>query len=117
MILVTDGFSSDLQSGAEMEIAKRLKRDRIKLFAVNIQESEARGEIVNLARTTGGEVFNPGDTNALKGVFNAIDQMTKTELEQATAELVDWFFPFAIAGLSVLGLYMLFMLGWRYTPW
>lgn len=117
MILVTDGFSSDLSGGAEMDIAKRLRRDNIKLFAVNIQETEARGEIVNLARTTGGEVFNPGDTNALKGVFAAIDDMTKTELEQATAELVDWFFPFAIAGLSVLSVFMLFMLGWRYTPW
>jgi len=117
MILVTDGWSSDLSGGAEMEIAKRLRNENIKLFAVNIQETEARGEIVNLARTTGGEVFNPGDVNALKGVFAAIDGMTKTELQQATAELVDWFFPFAIAGLSVLGVYILFMLGWRYTPW
>jgi Ca-activated chloride channel homolog len=117
IILVTDGFSSDLSGGAEMEIAKRLRRDNIKLFAVNIQEAEARGEIINLARTTGGEVFNPGDTNALKGVFSAIDEMTKTELEQATAELVDWFVPFAIAGLSVLGAFLLFLLGWRYTPW
>ena len=117
IILVTDGFSSDLSGGAEMEIAKRLRRDNIKLFAVNIQEAEARGEIINLARTTGGEVFNPGDTNALKGVFSAIDEMTKTELEQATAELVDWFVPFAIAGLSVLGVFLLFLLGWRYTPW
>ncbi len=117
MILITDGWSSDLSGGAEMDIAKRLRRDYIKLFAVNIQETEARGEIVNLARMTGGEVFNPGDTNALKGVFSAIDEMTKTELEQVTAELVDWFAPFAIAGLSVLGVFMLFMLGWRYTPW
>ena len=117
MILITDGFSSDLEQGAEMEIAKRLKREGIKLFAVNIQESEARGEIVNLARMTDGEVFNPGDANALKNVFAEIDKMTKTQLEQGTAELVDWFLPFAIAGLSVLGVYMLFLLGWRYTPW
>ena len=117
MILVTDGFSSDLSNGAEMEIAKRLRREGIKLFAVNIQESEARGEIVNLARTTGGEVFNPGDANALKNVFAEIDAMTKAELEQGTAELVDWFFPFCIAGLGVLGVFALFLLGWRHTPW
>ena len=117
MILITDGWSSDLSGGAEMAIAKRLKSENIKLFAVNIQDSEARGEIVNLARMTGGEVFNPGDDNALKGVFAEIDKMTKTELQQGTAELVDWFVPFAIAGLSVLGVYMLFLLGWRYTPW
>lgn len=117
MILITDGFSSDLSSGAEMVIAKRLRQDGIKLFAVNIQESEAPGEIVNLARTTGGEVFNPGDTNALASVFEQIDAMTKTELEQGTAELVDWFFPFCIAGLAALGAFGLFLLGWRHTPW
>jgi len=117
LILVTDGFSSDLENGAEMEIAKRLKRDGITLFAVNIQESDARGEIVNLARMTGGEVFNPGDTDALKNVFKTIDEMTKAKLEQGTADLVDWFAPFAIAGLAILGLYGLVQLGLRHTPW
>lgn len=117
VILVTDGFSSDLMNGGEMEIAKRLKRDGITLFAVNIQESDAPGEIVNLARTTGGEVFNPDDTKALDDVFRRIDEMTKAKLEQGTPELVDWFFPFCIAGLSILGLYALVQLGLRYTPW
>jgi Ca-activated chloride channel family protein len=117
MILVTDGWSSDLANGAELEIVKKLKRDGITLFAVNIQESDARGEIVNLARMTGGEVFNPDDQKALAECFERIDQMTKAKIEQGTAEMVDWFLPFAIAGLSVLGLWLLVQLGWRYTPW
>lgn len=117
LVLVTDGWSSDLSGGAEIEIAKRLKRDGITLFAVNIQESDARGEIVNLARLTGGEVFNPGDTRALAEVFQRIDQMTKAKVEQGSAELVDWFLPFCIAGLGVLGLWALVQLGLRYTPW
>ncbi|MEO6593188.1 MAG: vWA domain-containing protein [Planctomycetota bacterium] len=117
LVLVTDGWSSDLGNGAEMEIAKRLKRDGITLFAINIQESEARGEIVNLARLTGGEVFNPGDTRALGECFKHIDKMTKAKLEQGIAELVDWFLPFCIAGLAILGLYGLVQLGLRYTPW
>ncbi len=117
LILVTDGWSSDLSNGAELEISKRLKRDGITLFAVNIQDSEARGEIVNLARLTGGEVFNPGDTKALDDVFKRIDEMTKAKLEQGAAEMVDWFMPFCIAGLAVLALYALVQLGLRYTPW
>lgn len=117
LILVTDGWSSDLSGGAEIEIAKRLRRDGITLFAVNIQESDALGEIVNLARLTGGEVFNPDDTKALADVFKRIDEMTKAKIEQGAAELVDWFFPFAVAGLSALGLYVLAQLGARYTPW
>ena len=117
LILVTDGFSSDLGGGNEMDIAKKLRRDAIKLFAINIQETEARGEIVNLARMTGGEVFNPGDTNALDDVFANIDEMSKARLEQTAAELVDWFWPFALAGLCALGLHTLIQLGLRYTPW
>jgi Ca-activated chloride channel family protein len=117
LILVTDGWSSDLSGGADVDIAKRLKRDGITLFAVNIQEQEARGEIVNLARLTGGEVFNPGDTRALEGVFKRIDEMSKAKIEQGTPELVDWFVPFCIAGLAVLGLWALVQLGLRYTPW
>ncbi|MCA8949414.1 MAG: VWA domain-containing protein [Planctomycetes bacterium] len=117
LILVTDGFSPDLSGGNEVDIAKKLKRDGIVLFAINIQESEARGEIVNLARLTGGEVFNPGDTAALEGVFKKIDGMSKAKLEQTAAELVDWFWPFALTGLCVLGLWGLMQLGLRYTPW
>lgn len=117
LILVTDGWSSDLSGGAEMEIAKRLRRDGITLFAVNIQDQEARGEVVNLARMTGGEVFNPGDVKALEGVFRRIDEMAKARIEQGTAELVDWFWPFALVGLSVLGLYSVLLLWLRYTPW
>ena len=117
LILVTDGFSSDLGGGNEMDIAKKLRRDGIKLFAINIQESEARGEIVNLARLTGGEVFNPGDPRALEVVFRNIDEMSKARLEQTAAELVDWFWPFALAGACLLGLYTLMQLGLRYTPW
>src|SRR5262249_52039060 len=103
LILVTDGDSPDIMNGADLEIAKKLKRDGIVMIAVNIQESEARGELVNMARLTGGEVFNPGDPKALEDVFRRIDQMAKSKVEQGTAELVDWFFPFCIAGLGVLG--------------
>lgn len=117
LILVTDGWSSDLANGAEMEIAKRLRKDGITLYAVNIQESDALGEIVNLARATGGEVFNPDDTKALADVFRQIDKMAKAKFEQGTAEMVDWFFPFCIAGLAVLGVHVLMQLWLRYTPW
>ena len=50
-----------------------------------IQETDARGEIVNLARMTGGEVFNPGDTNALADgnlvTAGATDPVSAAELD------------------------------------
>lgn len=117
LVLVTDGESPDIMNGNDLEIAKRLKRDGITLFAVNIQENTARGEIVNMARLTGGEVFNPGDPKALAQVFERIDQMTKARVEVGASELIDWFFPFCLAGLCLLGAWAAAQLGLRYTPW
>jgi Ca-activated chloride channel homolog len=117
IVLVTDGWSSDLAGDAATDIARRLRRDNIVVYAINIQETDARDEIVNLTRLTGGDVFNPGDTRALHDVFQRIDQMQKAKLEKGSAEVVDWFFPFCVTGLSVLGLLALAQLGLRYTPW
>lgn len=117
IILVTDGWSSDLGGDAAIDIARRMRRDQIVVYAVNIQDSVARDEIVNLTRMTGGDVFNPGDPHALRTVFRTIDGMQKAKLEKGSAELVDWFFPFCVAGLSLLSLFALAQLGLRYTPW
>ena len=38
-------------------------------------------------------------------------------MEPAAVERVDWFAPLAIAGLGVLGLYVVSLFGARYTPW
>jgi Ca-activated chloride channel family protein len=117
IVLVTDGWSSDLAGDAATDIAKRMRQDNIIVYAINIQDTDARGEIVNLTRLTGGEVFNPGDPDALRRVFKAIDEMQPAKLEKGTAELVDWFWPFCIAGLALLALLASTRLGLRYTPW
>ncbi|MGE3172131.1 MAG: VWA domain-containing protein [Planctomycetota bacterium] len=117
IVLVTDGWSSDLAGDAATEIARKLRMDDIVVYAINIQDADARAEIVDLTRLTGGDVFNPGDTRALREVFQTIDTMQKAKLEKGSAEVVDWFEPFCIVGLSLLGLWALVQLGLRYTPW
>jgi Ca-activated chloride channel family protein len=117
ILLITDGFSSDLMGGRDQEIARQLRGDRITLYAVNIQEGEAPGEIVNLTRMTGGEVFNVEDPATLEIVFRRIDEMQATRMEKGVAESVDHFAPWCLAGLGLLALYALFQLGLRHTPW
>ena len=117
IILITDGFSSDLMGDRDLEIARRLKADGIVLYAINIQESEAPGEIVNMTRMTGGEVFNVVDPATLARVFQRIDEMQETRLEKTAGEYVDDFYALCVAGLGLLGLHLLAMLGLRYTPW
>ncbi len=75
IVLVSDGQSSDLSNGNDEEIARDFVKDDIIVYAIHISQSEAPGPIVNITSITGGEVFNPGDTAALEGVFHRIDQM------------------------------------------
>lgn len=117
IVLVSDGMSFDLINGADQEIARRLKQDNIVVFAVHAAETTIPDPIVNIAGWTGGAAFAAEDTNALKSIFQRIDAMAKTRLEKTAAETIDWFTPFCVVALGLLGLSGLSALGLRYTPW
>ena len=117
IVVVTDGMSFDLINGADQEIARRLKQDNIVVFAVHAAETAIPDPIVNIAGWTGGAAFAADDPNALKSVFQRIDAMAKTRLEKTAAETLDWFTPFCVVGIALLGLTGLSALGLRYTPW
>jgi Ca-activated chloride channel family protein len=117
IVLISDGDSFDLWRGNDLAIAKELREANIVVYAIHISEERVPDPIANITGLTGGEVFNPGDPDALKGVFRRIDQMQQTKLEKTVAETMDDFFPYCVAGLSVLGLGTLTLFGLRYTPW
>ena len=117
IILISDGYSSDLSGNAGLELAKQMVNDGIVIYDVHVADGGVPDEIVNLVANTGGEVFNPGDKNALAGVFKKIDEMQQAEMERGNAEMLDNFFPFCITALSVLGTSLLTLFGLRYTPW
>jgi Ca-activated chloride channel family protein len=117
IVLVSDGYSSDLDNGNDIELAETLKRDQIAVFAIHVGGGDIPDPIVNITRLTGGEVFEPGDTESLRYVFHRIDEMRRAPLEKTAAESQDHFFPYCVAGLGVLGLSTLCSFGLRYTPW
>lgn len=117
ILLVSDGYSSDLYGGRDLEIAKTLSRDGIVVFSVHIAEGEIPEGVVNIAGLTDGDAFSAGDPNGLQKVFDRIDEMQVTEVERGNPQLMDDYELLCIVGLSVLGLYMLTQLGLRYTPW
>ena len=117
ILLVSDGQSADLGGGNDMKVAKQLRSNDIVVYAVHIGGSRLPDEIVNITSVTGGEVFNPGDTEGLKAIFKRIDEMQQTELVKVAAETMDCFLPLCIVGLSLLGLHVLSLFGLRYTPW
>ena len=117
IVLVSDGFSSDLSGGNDMKIAKQLQENNIVVYAVHIADTAIPDAIVNITASTGGEVFSPGDTEGLRAIFRRIDEMQQAELEKIAAETMDYFFPYCVVGLSLLGVGTLSLFGMRYTPW
>lgn len=117
IILVSDGSSSDLSGGRDVEIAQRLSNEGITVYGIHIADFNVPEPVVNITTLTGGEVFNPGDEDALAGVFKKIDEMEKAEMERSIAEQLDNFFPYTLVGSLLLVLMTLCSYGLRYTPW
>ncbi len=117
ILLVSDGNSSDLSGGNDMDIARQLRDSNITVYAVHISTSNIPDQIVNITSFTGGEVFSPGDKEGLASVFKRIDEMQQTELEKIAAETMDYYLPYCLVGLSLIGLSTFSLFGLRYTPW
>jgi len=117
ILLVSDGYSSDLSGGKDEEIARKLAANRIVVYAVHVADGAAPDEVANIAHITGGEVFTAGDPGALQVIFRRIDEMQETKFEKVTAESMDNFVPVSVVGLVLLGSQLLAAFGLRYTPW
>ncbi len=117
IVLISDGDSYDLGNGNDFEVAKELKQCNIVVYSIHISDEPIPDAIANITGITGGEVFNPGEPEALKAVFRRIDQMQTTKLEKSIAETQDFFVPFCVAGLAVLSMMLISWFGIRYTPW
>ena len=117
IILISDGASSDLSGGRDEEISRILKRDNITVYSIHIAGGDVPEEIINITHYTGGEAFQPGDPEALKVMFSRIDSMNRARLIQTSAQVLDDFVPWCVAGLATLAMAAVLALGLRYTPW
>jgi Ca-activated chloride channel family protein len=117
IILVSDGVSADLSGGRDELIARSLRDDNIAMYGIHIGGGMTPPEVAAIATITGGATFAPEDTLGLNQVFQRIDGMRQAKLARSFAELLDWFTPFCVAGISLVGLALASLLGLRYTPW
>lgn len=113
VILVSDGASGDEITAA----ANELKRSNIVVYSVFIGDGPAPPQLYTIASITGGKVFSAANKSGLEETFRHIDQMAKTKFKKKEPKNEDFYRPFCIAGLSILGFYLLTLFGLRYTPW
>jgi len=117
IILITDGYSSDLDGGLAREIGLELASDKIRLHIVQIGDESAPQQMYELAEPTGGLVFSSRDPVGLQRVFDDINKMQPVRIERTQPRPVDHFWPMVVALLGTLGVFQLFQFGVRYTPW
>lgn len=117
IILISDGRSADLFNGQDIAVANSLRDNNIRVFAIHIGGGSPPPEVAVIASITGGQVFAAGDPQALSAVFQSIDTMQEAKLTRLTPDPVDFFQPFTIAALSLGGLWLLTLFGFRYNPW
>lgn len=117
MILLSDGYSSDLDGGNARQIGMELAADKIVLYMIQIGDEAAPQQMYELTEPTGGQVFNVRDPVALERVLQHIDKMTPVKIERTQPRPVDHFWPAAATLLAALALHQLFAFGVRYTPW
>lgn len=117
IVMVTDGDSFDLFLGGDYEIAKELKDANITVYSIHISDQPIPDAISNITGLTGGDAFQPENAESLKHIFEKIDKMHQAPMERKLGELRDYFLPFCVAGVVMLGLFTLTQFGWRYTPW
>ena len=116
IILISDGMSADLRGQGD-KIAADLRGADIVLYYIHVASGQPQQEVYEIAARTGGEAFIAGDPAALQTVFERIDSMRPAKFEPETPIPADNFRPFALAGLSLLGLQLLSLFGIRFTPW
>jgi Ca-activated chloride channel family protein len=116
ILLVTDGFDSDLDIAAP-ELVRDFKAHEITVFGIIVGFHSIQDGMAQVTRGTGGEVFTVDDPEALRTVFAQIDRMKQVEMEKTIAEPMDNYRPWVIAASVIAGLWTLTALGLRYTPW
>ena len=117
IILLTDGYSSDLFGGEAMSIGQELRENNILLHSIHVGDGEAPAQLFEVVTPTGGQVFSASNPALLNRIFEDIDRMNPIRLKPSQPEPIDFFVPFAAACLSLLGVHVLTLFGLRYTPW
>jgi Ca-activated chloride channel family protein len=115
IILVSDGISNNPQATNDM--AQELRNNDIVVYCIHIGNGMSSNEMTNLAGITGGQVFGVDNPKALEETFRFIDSMEKAKFRKKEAKEEDYYQPFSVAGLTLLGMYIFSLFGLRYNPW
>ena len=117
IILITDGESSDIKPPLDGPIIAALRAQNITVFGIMMTNERIEPALVGIARATGGEVFNAVTPEALRAVFQRIDEMKKVVVLEKKPQVADAYEPFFLPAIGLLVLSVLALFGLRFNPW
>jgi len=117
IVLITDGFSFDLDGGAAPRLASDLASAGIVVHAVHVGEGQAPAQLTEVVTPTGGRVFSATNPASFSAIFDAIDSMAPVRLRTIEPEPIDHFGPLVRIGGVILALHLLCLFWLRLTPW
>ncbi|MEX0586753.1 MAG: vWA domain-containing protein [Pirellulales bacterium] len=117
LVLISDGESADLGGSISRQIGGELAAAGLVLYAIHVGDDQVPADLYELTRPSGGQVFAAKNPAALDAVFGHIDRLQPARVRPTAVRQVDAFALPVIAGLALLGVYQLSLIGLRYTPW
>ena len=117
IILMTDGESSDINPPLDDAVIDHLRAEHITVFSILLTDDPIQPPLINITRSTGGEVFNAVTPAALAAVFESIDEMKKVVVLEKRPQVIDFYDPFLLPALGLLAASVLALFGLRFTPW
>ena len=125
LILLSDG-SDTASRMSPINAAEIAKGKGVAIFTVGVGDPDATGEnrvdvatLQDLATRTGGKYFFAVDENALRGVYDRIDQLAPRKVEELSyrpRQSLAWI-PLALAALIGTGALMALLLQTRWRAW
>lgn len=117
LLLVSDGMSADINGGNAGEFADEMREAGITLYHIHVGTGAVPAEVMEIAKSSGGDAFVATDESGLKRVFRHIDRMKPAKFRAAAAVPMHDDQPFALVTLGLLALYGIGTFGMRFTPW
>jgi Ca-activated chloride channel family protein len=110
VILLTDGQENPDPEIAPLVAARLCKEFGVKIYAIAAGLGQrlpfggfrplALGELKQMAERTGGEFYHAKDKDALRLVYEEIDELERTELKDPRYRVDERFLPFLLWGLA-----------------
>ncbi len=114
IILVTDGQDNASITPLDVTI-ESLKKENIKVYSIGLGLNVNKSTLQKISSSTGGKFFHITDIKQLKKIFEKINRLEKSNLENKTIYIKTYYYIYPLIFAAVL--YLVFLVRYRRNIW